>query len=978
MVFKVSLITNKATILAGILLILLVGNVAFSRENLQYNSSFEHAGNPDLPDYFFPMGVHAVRSNGLVGTELSLKTIAELEKKVALDDTNAFDGQKSFRVEKPFFIGGMAVSVIPGQDYAISVYLRAEKPNTLVRLEAVDNRRDRPFKSVTLKITTKWKRYSLALPKYPKNKLAILIVPTGEGKLWADAVQIEAGTIPSTYQASPLDERYKFEQPMIHLNTMKNQILPEISLGESITQAPQIDGALGEECWEKAPSVFLNSIMGGLSCASTEVKLRYDAQNIYLGFICKDPQKNKGRGESLEIFLDFWGTGNPFYQFILPYDGEKFANRSSNGKHEFKYPIEWNAKVQPNTDGWTAEIQIPLSQFPEKTQAKQLSELRMNFARNYPGGPEVYLSWTPMQITFLEPEHFGFVKFGEAQDNPKIIASEFRSTNPQDQRFAIETLLHNSSSLSTVLFLLTELETTTLPLQSSYSRVELSSKEKKTVTIDNLKIENSRIRLIQSLFDENGQLLQKKSNIRYVQQPLKVFSEYSYYTSEKEAKIHVETAPYCVIPDGSKLTLQLRLPPLSTVLSTHTYSFNGREGNFSLPLNQSYRPHHFRIEAILTAPDGSTIGRQNFSLIRRSPRPNEVKINRLNRIPYVNGKPFFAYGYQVHNITPETIEFLKANKMDYVSYVGHWVSLQTNQLFLDLCDKNDIKVMNSYLIRSYALSPSDFLGNIKDHPSLFAVNPVDESDDDMLPEIVHMAQTINPYIINYRNDNVATYNYWRKRLYNSSPGDVGAFDRYPFVVRPDGMPHIVNSMLYTVERFMHLMDAESREENIPSFCWMQASETFSRELNDVELTYLHYAALINNCVGFTYFAGVPYSSCARNTIKRLNGELKEIEKYIVSTEKPGQVNIVANERNAEIIFMVKQLNHELLIIALNRAAVPVRGKIKFDKKHIDQMKSDEVEVLFENRTLKIKADGEFDDEFPAFGRHVYRIPSKKQ
>lgn len=969
------MLNRKTTRLIASALMLFAGVSIPAAENLQWNSSFEHAGNPDLPDYFFPMGNNAVRSNGMAGKELSLKTIAELEKKVGLDSGNAFDGKRCFRVEKPFFIGGMAVSVTPGRNYVISVYLRAEKKNAAVRLAAVESQRNRPFKSISLQVGTRWQRYSLSLPDYPKNKLAVLIVPESDGKLWADAVQIEEGIVPSDYQPSPVDAGYQIKQPMIHLNTSQEQAIPEVLLGEPVVAAPRIDGILNEKSWEKAPSVFLNSIMGGPAGTPTEVRLLYDADNIYLGFLCKDSPQNRRRNESLEIFLDLQGTGNPFYQLILPFQGQKFACRSSNAKHEFKYPVEWFAEIKSDDRGWTAEIRIPLSQFPEKAKDELLSSVRMNFVRNYPGGPESYLSWAPMSITFLEPEHFGTVRFGENRETASIVSTEFRSTAPEDQRFAIHTVIRNSSSRHAVFFFLTELETAALPLQSRFRRVELAPGETKAITQKPWKIEDKRVHLTQSLFDENGRLLRKKSTIQYVQHPLRVFSEYSYYTTEKEAMIHVEAAPYCVIPKGTRLTLQLRLPPLQTVLATHTYAFDGREGDFKLPLKKNYQPHHFRLEAVLKAPDGKVIGRQFCPLVTRSPRPSEVKINRISRIPYVNGRPFLAYGYQLHRITPEIIEFLKENSMDYVSYVGHWVSLETNHQFLDLCDKNNIKVMNSYLVRTPSLSPADFLASIRNHPSLFAVNPVDESNDSMVPKIVHTAQTINPYIINYRNDNVATYNYWRKRLRDSIPGDAAAFDRYPFVGRPAGMPHIVNSMLYTVERFMRLMDAEAREENIPSFCWMQASETFSRELNDMELTYLHYAALIHNCVGFTYFAGVPYSSCARKAIRRLNGELKAMEKYIVSTEKTGEVGIQSDQKDAEIIFKAKKRNNELLIVSLNRAAVPVRGKIKFGDS-LDQMKDATVEVLFENRTIKVGNNGEFDDQFPAFGRHVYRIRIK--
>lgn len=126
----------------------------------------------------------------------------------ALDDSTAKDGKKSLRLEGPFFstcvnglLGSARVKLEKDTDYTFSVWMKGESEGQQVILRIM--RGDWANVAKAVKLSTKWKRFSLTLPKDRMDKdpnlWHISLASNEMKKIWLDAVKLEKGSAPSDY-----------------------------------------------------------------------------------------------------------------------------------------------------------------------------------------------------------------------------------------------------------------------------------------------------------------------------------------------------------------------------------------------------------------------------------------------------------------------------------------------------------------------------------------------------------------------------------------------------------------------------------------------------------------------------------------------------------------------------------------------------------------------------------------------------------
>lgn len=140
-----------------------------------------------------------------------------------------------------------------------------------------------------------------------------------------------------------------------------------------------VDGKLSEAAWKKAPPIEHFVYYKSLRLASRETVCRilYDAQNLYFGFECSDPDAEglkvaaRKRDEhllcdSVEVLLDPALDKKTFYHWIVDAGGNLFdaAQRpDASGALAYSPAFDGNAKfaVGKAADRWTAELAIPFS-----------------------------------------------------------------------------------------------------------------------------------------------------------------------------------------------------------------------------------------------------------------------------------------------------------------------------------------------------------------------------------------------------------------------------------------------------------------------------------------------------------------------------------------------------------------------------------------------------------------------------------------
>ncbi|MFC1553295.1 DUF5916 domain-containing protein [candidate division KSB1 bacterium] len=139
-----------------------------------------------------------------------------------------------------------------------------------------------------------------------------------------------------------------------------------------------IDGKLNETEWENAQAVTgftqFEPDYGTPASLKTYVKVLFDNEMIYFGFDCKDSdislistKVTQRDGEVYEddaiaFIIDTFNDKNNAYMFQVNALGTQQDERwADNGRtRDTKWDIRWSSAGNINSDGWTAEVAIPL------------------------------------------------------------------------------------------------------------------------------------------------------------------------------------------------------------------------------------------------------------------------------------------------------------------------------------------------------------------------------------------------------------------------------------------------------------------------------------------------------------------------------------------------------------------------------------------------------------------------------------------
>ena len=149
-------------------------------------------------------------------------------------------------------------------------------------------------------------------------------------------------------------------------------------------QTIEIDGEFNEEDWQNAKTITrliqYEPIEGELVSQPTEIRILYDAKEIYFGFTCFDDDMSKmvanemrrdGSGrdglrenDHVSILLDTYNDRrNGFFFRVNPLGAkEDMALINSGESRNQAWDAIWTCRTKINENHWTAEIGIPFSQ----------------------------------------------------------------------------------------------------------------------------------------------------------------------------------------------------------------------------------------------------------------------------------------------------------------------------------------------------------------------------------------------------------------------------------------------------------------------------------------------------------------------------------------------------------------------------------------------------------------------------------------
>ena len=155
--------------------------------------------------------------------------------------------------------------------------------------------------------------------------------------------------------------------------------------GASIAATPvpsataiKLDGEFSEAVWERVPAVGgfrqREPKDGGEATFPTEVKVVYDAANIYVAVFARDPEPARIIGlrtrrdsdspsDWIRVFIDsFYDRRSAFEFGVNPAGVKRDVAWSNDASEDAGWDGVWDVSVAKSADGWRAEFRIPFSQ----------------------------------------------------------------------------------------------------------------------------------------------------------------------------------------------------------------------------------------------------------------------------------------------------------------------------------------------------------------------------------------------------------------------------------------------------------------------------------------------------------------------------------------------------------------------------------------------------------------------------------------
>jgi hypothetical protein len=199
----------------------------------------------------------------------------------------------------------------------------------------------------------------------------------------------------------------------------------------------RVDGQLAEAVWQQAVWIggFRQRVPdeGAAARAQTEFAVAFDDDALYVAGRLSVPdasvirasvtrRDNGGDSDRMFVSLDPMGDGTTSYTFGVTAAGVRidlFHARDEEGARDHSFDALWEAEVERNGMGWTAELRIPWSQLRAGTRAER--GWRINITRETPAlNEKSYLVLVP-RIEAGWSSRFARLEGVQAQVAPRTV-----------------------------------------------------------------------------------------------------------------------------------------------------------------------------------------------------------------------------------------------------------------------------------------------------------------------------------------------------------------------------------------------------------------------------------------------------------------------------------------------------------------------------------------------------------------------------
>lgn len=933
--------------------------------NLIINSSFEHLQD-NYPLYYG-------RSDANLEHYVNLP-YENFINAVLADDTEKHSGKYSLKIvcdeaAPTHTISAHSAGTAPDNPGVLSVWLKADRDDFPVTFA---------YGAAKKKVLAgkDWRRYEVVNPKLPKvgtYSPVVIKIEKAIGTLWIDDLQAEFLTkapseeelksgklFASEYRPSELDKE-KFAE-----NSAARVRAPSFS----IPKLPAAGEPVGPLDRWKDKAVMLKDFYYKTqpSQNKTECYLACDEKNLYIGYRCfvqdlsKIPEDIKPRdsfrvfgGEGIEFFLNPECDG-AYYHFAA--DAANTLTDMGRGTN-VAWNGNWISVAEKNAKEGSIDYVVTVP-FSDLASPAMKTSWLLNVCRNdgmlresqtiYANDRVLYkdVSLWP-QATFppeiVKAYTLGAEK-GFVSNDEKTITVSFDLKNMSGRTHQVKAELFNleksGSKIGERDFTLpTGTSSLSIPVNEETGRVELQ-------------------------LTENGERLVRQSFLLEKRNPVSMLGRLSFYMNEPEAVFKVTTS----LSDVENLSAVLECAE-KKITCTAAKNFK-----ISLPLND-IKPGTYDVKLTIYDKD-KAVATTNSKLIKREYWEGATQINHFSRSLMHKGKPFFQFAPFVGDFSMSQL-FTEKQVRDQLSILDRYgfkyahvlasfrkeESIKSEIAFMDEAVKRDFKIMfwTKYDLVSEEKWPE--LMKIFNYPNITSQMVMDEPElevsSDKALAFMQKMRPLFPYSPTHMNNTVLGI----PNRYANLETDIIMLDDY-----------LTNSEKRTVASIIDSCDImwqAGAEEGKPCYYFVACSNLslHYREPSYDEQIAQSYGCIAAGCTGLSYLYGWPATMGNWKAYLQLNRETLSLNDIITSEEDCSEAQ--SSGAPKLLRYRTKKYDGSLFLITCNIDKHPA-GNVTFTLP-TDYQYSGDVEVLFENRNLKIE-NGQFSDDFPGHFRHVYKIKLK--
>ncbi len=271
----------------------------------------------------------------------------------------------------------------------------------------------------------------------PSHQWAIGASETRLAKIQAALAQAEQVATEDPYSSrlaairSGMFERL-VEQGAFHAKVVSTP-LPHLEIPRVAAAAIKVDGILDEPVWQQAAATppFV-TMLNETPAVATSAKLAWDERNLYIAFICEEPNMGELRQEytdstsmicvddSLEVNLDMDPESPDYVQIMLNVNSATWTWWRKKYSPQTSPELGVQGVVHRLENGWSGEIVVPFavilagqSPKPGDTWGLNVMRNRYAFSTKKRFDPEHWHCWSPpYSWSWHIKDRFGRVTFG--------------------------------------------------------------------------------------------------------------------------------------------------------------------------------------------------------------------------------------------------------------------------------------------------------------------------------------------------------------------------------------------------------------------------------------------------------------------------------------------------------------------------------------------------------------------------------------